>query len=116
MPNSTRQKHQPLAEVLALELPDVTMVVADALQRDFGLQRHAIKRIARATNSNERNAENWIRGRHAPDAVNLLRLMSMSPTLAGEVRRLTAMSLNHDPRFERAFNDAVRLFMQTRGG
>lgn len=110
---SSGQRHR-LPTILLIDNADLSMIVADALQRDFGKERHAVKRIARAANSNERSAENWYRGVNAPDAMNLLRLMAHSPVLAGEVRRLTALSQEHDPEFERAFNAAITLFMKTR--
>lgn len=102
-------------EILALDTGEFTMLVADALQRDYGSGRHAVKRIAAAANSNTRTAKNWLYAVNAPDGVHLLRLMADSPILAAEVRRLTAMSADLDPRFEQALSAAFQLW-QARGG
>lgn len=104
------------ADALALDTGDFTMLVADALQKDYGHGRHAVKRIAAAANSNTRTAKNWLYGVNAPDALNLLRLMAQSPALAGEVRRLTSMQASLDPEFERAFNATMQLFMKVTAG
>jgi len=100
-----------IAELMALDTGDATMLVADALRADFGTSDHAVKRIARAANSNVRSAKNWLAGDNMPLGVHFLKLMAHSPTLRAEVRRLTAMEIEAHPDFQRYFNDAVRIFM-----
>jgi len=97
---------------MALDQDGYTLLVADALQKDFGQGRNAIKRIAAAANSNIKAAKNWYYGVNAPGGLHLLRLMAHSPTLASEARRLAAMESNMDPAFERAMHQAVSLFMR----
>ena len=94
----------------------VAEVLRVALQQDFGQQRHAAKRIARAAGASERSAENWLAGREIPGGVNLLRLALCSPSLAAEVRRIITMEAEHDPDTERAISAAVQAYLQARGG
>ena len=94
----------------------VAEVIRNALQQDFGQQRHATKRIARAAEASERSAENWMSGKGIPGGIHLLRLMSQSPTLAAEVRRITAMEAEQDPDTERAISAAVQAYLKVRGG
>ena len=111
---SYRETRQVFPTAYALEASDVAAMVSRSLQQDFGQERHAVKKIAGGTGAGLKTAENWLGGRCAPDAANLLKLMAMSPVLAGEVRRLTAMEANLDPEFERAMSQAVNLFMRMR--
>ncbi len=48
--------------------------ISDALHRDYGDGRSAIKRIARLTSANERAVKNWYDGRNGPSGEFLISL------------------------------------------
>lgn len=101
----------PHAPVMTLTQNALAETIGGVLRRAFGAERHAVKRLARATGASNRSAENWIAGECAPDAFYLLRLMATVPELASEVRRLTAMG-DADPEFLRDFTRAMQTFQR----
>lgn len=101
---------------LALEIGqnEYTEIVRDALRRAFGRERHAIKRLAGAANSNERTAKNWLEGKATPGGLHMLRLMATVPEFQAEVRRLTGMQADMDPEFERELHGLIRAYQRVR--
>lgn len=107
---------QLMPTALAFEIGqnEYTGLVRDALQRAFGRERHAIKRLATVANSNERTAKNWLEGRATPGGLHMLRLMATVPEFQAEVRRLTGMQSDMDPEFERELHDLFRAYQKVR--
>ena len=102
------------APVLAIGQAEFEAVVSNALQAAFGHLRNPVKALAKVANKNERTAENWYTGKCAPNGLALLQLMAQVPELQAEVRRLTAMESDLDPRLERQLHETFLLFQQTR--
>lgn len=74
--------------VIALESRTVAERISDALQRSYGDLRSAVKEIGRATFANDRTAENWWKGKCAPNAADLIELMRDSDEVFDEVLTL----------------------------
>lgn len=90
---------------LALDVDYTTALdsLGGALQRTFGSEKSSAKKLALVIGGNERTAANLLAKRNLPDALNMLILMARVPEFAAEVRRLTNMRADMDPRFERDF-------------
>lgn len=77
-----------------LTAPLSTDVVADrigaALRAKWGEMRHAAKRLSRRIDADPRAIENWMAGRNAPQAAQLIRLMAECETVRAEVDALVA--------------------------
>jgi hypothetical protein len=65
-------------------------VVLDVLQREYGGQPNAAKRLARAARTSYRTAENWLAKLNAPSGEALINLMVECETLADEIQELIA--------------------------
>ncbi len=81
----------------------LTLIWSQELQREFGDEKNAVKKIARLVDVNTRTAKNWLYGVNTPDLLNALKLMAHVPALAAETRRLIGMHADLDPEFQREF-------------
>lgn len=61
-----------------------------ALRRGWGDVRYATKRISRRVDADPRAVENWMSGRCAPRAAELIRLMAECDAVRAEVETLVA--------------------------
>lgn len=61
------------------------VVVGDALQSEYGPLKGTTKHVARAANSNERSAENWLQSKVCPNVPRFLRLAMQVPELNAAV-------------------------------
>ena len=64
--------------------------IGAALRSGWGDQRHATKRISRQVDADPRAVENWMSGRCAPRAAELIRLMAECDAVRREVETLVA--------------------------
>lgn len=94
---------------LNLDQHGMAGIVSEALRKAYGREKSAAKTIARAANTNERTARNWLEGRALPNFMSTLRLMATTPELRSEVARITAMQAELDPEAERAVSALVQL-------
>lgn len=104
----------PHAPVMTLTQNALAETIGGVLRRAFGAERHAVKRLARATGASNRSAENWIAGENAPDAFHLLRLMATVPELQAEMLRLAAIETTMPAEFEEAFLAAARVYRRVK--
>ncbi len=98
--------------IMSMSPNDLAQITARALIAEYGHLKNPIGTVQEAINCNERTAENYLAGKCAPNAVYLLRLLASVPAFAAEVRRLTAMEADLDPRFQRDFMRAVQAFQR----
>lgn len=105
---------RPTNSAPALCPQNVAAVVSEALRKAYGQERASAKAIARAANTNERTARNWLEGRALPNFMSTLRLMATTPELRSAMDRLTAMESDLDPEAERAMSALVQLLMRRR--
>lgn len=105
---------QSAAPVLTMGQAEYQAAITEVLQATFGPLRNPVKALAAVANTNVRTAENWLAGRCAPSGLPMLRLMAQVPEFQARVRELTAMESDLDPRFERALNETIQLFQQSR--
>jgi hypothetical protein len=70
------------------EAPSFAAAIAEALKAEFGASPGAAKIVGRLTASNERAARNWLDGKNAPSAENLITLMARSDRVLHTVLRL----------------------------
>ena len=87
---------------------DFARVVSAALQAHYGPLKASAKCIANDAGASIQSAKNWLGGMCAPSAVYLKRLECKVPGLAAEMRRLQAMHAEHDPDFQRQWNELIR--------
>ena len=76
--NAKTFREQSMSSIDLVDSPNVTANIAEALRRGYGNLKSTAKVIARAARSNPRAAENWVLGRNAPNAENLILLMADS--------------------------------------
>ncbi len=91
---------------------DLTTTIAERLRDHFGDDRHAVRKLAEAANTNERTAENWLLGKNAPGVLHFLKLMAAIPSLQAEVRRLCAMEADLDPELARDMQALITTFQR----
>ena len=58
---------------------ELAQMTKAALREAFADDKSAVKAIMAAANCNQRSADNWYRGRNAPGALYMLRLMAHPP-------------------------------------
>lgn len=68
----------------------VTERISAALRRAYADQRHAAKRLARATGRDPRAVQGWIYGDTAPPAAALIDLAAECDELADEILKMIA--------------------------
>jgi transcriptional regulator with XRE-family HTH domain len=79
----------------------------------------SIKELARHIGCNDRTAENYVNGRTSPMGVYFLRCIASIPHFEAEVRRISAMAGDCDPRAEYAamqLMQAAQRYMNVRDG
>src|SRR5437016_5382545 len=76
------------------------VLIASALDRDFGDAHASVKTICKLTGANDRAAKNWVEGKNGPDGPHLLALMSISDAVleavlfaAGRTDLVAAMTI-----------------------
>ena len=76
-----------------------------AHMRDTGL---TLKEVAQKIGCSDRTAENYVQGRTSPAGLHFLRCIAVIPEFEAEVRRVTSMMMDFDPRAHHAALELVR--------
>lgn len=71
-----------------LTADDLAARIGAAMRAKWGDVRHATKRISRRVQADPRAVENWMSGRCAPRAAELIRLMADCEAVRAEVNAL----------------------------
>lgn len=69
-------------------------VVAEAIRRELGGSRGAIKTLMRRTGASARTARNWLSGATGPNGTHLVELMRSSDLVFEAVMRMTGRDLH----------------------
>lgn len=98
-----------MSSALAFQITqaEYTARMTGALRLAFVNERMPVKKLADVAQSSIATAKNWWEQRNPPEGLYHLRLLAAVPEYQAEVRRLTNMQANMDPKFER---DLVTLF------
>lgn len=77
------------------QFPCYPQLMRDWLYSRFGTQRHGVKLLARAADVSRHTADNWLRGRAAPQGDNLLDLIASDPSLGDALMQAARERARH---------------------
>lgn len=71
-------------------------VIAEAIRRELGGSRGAIKTLMRRTGASARTARNWLSGATGPNGIHLVELMRTSDQVFGAVLQMAGRDLHRE--------------------
>ena len=111
-PGRATGKSRMTALALRIGRYEAEQALSRPLQSTYGFGRAAAKRLARDADINTRTAEDLINGEHLPSGLTFLRLLATVPEFAAEVRRITGLHADLDPRLERDTQQLLQTFQR----